>query len=83
MTISRTTTSYPFLAMARANGLDYGLVLWLAGVIERDAKTNGNGPPLNYWEREAVRRYGENVDVLRLLDHAALRAEEGRANYGK
>jgi len=83
MTISRTTTSYPFLALAQEAGLPYGEVLWAASVL--DKQYSKDPTPLNYWERAAVRNLQlfARPALVTLINAARERAEEGRRNYGK
>lgn len=55
--IAPGSKSYPFLAIARQFGMDYGIVLAYADAQRKIRRRRSDGPAVRFdvWEREAVR----------------------------
>ena len=67
------STSYPYLALARRRGIDYGAVLWYVDIL-------GNGTD---WDRQAIRattelRPRDRIDILAEYDAEMARRADRR-----
>ncbi len=67
------STSYPFLAIAKQHGADYGLVLALADVVKRMRDGGLESYQLYWLQTPTERRAAEEFPVGSLVYEAVLR----------